>query len=436
MPTPTKFELIQGNEELSSHSGWLFFGDILRGCDFMNQVDRIHLLRRPNPELLHSEILSTMAALLFIGKPDYDAIKLFYDDELLCKSLGLTRVPSAETLRNRLDLAGDCFDNVIRDLSATIVRRFGTVTTCSTGHAPLDIDVTTFDNSGSHKEGVSRTYHKIDGYSPIMAYLGLIGFLINTELRAGKTHSQHDFPRFLADSIRMSRQVTDAPLLVRMDSAHDALDNIKVCIKNKVDYLIKRNNRGGHLNYWLETAKQFGVCEQPRSGKTVWTGSVIKEREGLKLRIVFEVTERITDRHGQLLLIPLLDVNTWWTSLTCKEQDVINLYHDHATSEQFHSEIKSDMGFERLPSGKFATNNLLLLLAMFAYNALRVIGQRSLLISSPNRKEVQRRRIRTILQDIVYVACRVVSHARKWFLSFGRNDRRYPALAELHAFFT
>ncbi|MGI9953505.1 hypothetical protein V3F56_14215, partial [Moorellaceae bacterium AZ2] len=36
----------------------------------------------------------------------------------------------------------------------------------------------------------------------------------------------------------------------------------------------------------------------------------------------------------------------------------VAFYHDHGTSEQFHSEIKNDLNLKRLPSGKFATNDL------------------------------------------------------------------------------
>jgi hypothetical protein len=34
------------------------------------------------------------------------------------------------------------------------------------------------------------------------------------------------------------------------------------------------------------------------------------------------------------------------------------LYHEHATSEQNKSELKSDLDFETLPSCKFASNAL------------------------------------------------------------------------------
>ena len=40
------------------------------------------------------------------------------------------------------------------------------------------------------------------------------------------------------------------------------------------------------------------------------------------------------------------------------DREVIGLYHAHGECEQFHSEIKTDMDMERLPSGKFETNEL------------------------------------------------------------------------------
>lgn len=48
-----------------------------------------------------------------------------------------------------------------------------------------------------------------------------------------------------------------------------------------------------------------------------------------------------------------LEGNTWWTNTDMSDEDVITQYHAHGESEQFHSEIKTDMDVERLPSGKF-----------------------------------------------------------------------------------
>jgi len=85
-----------------------------------------------------------------------------------------------------------------------------------------------------------------------------------------------------------------------------------------------------------------------------------------------------------------------------------------------HSEIKSELDLERLPSGKFDTNNLVLHLGLAAYNILRFIGQESLKVAdSPLRKKAQRRRIRTVIQNLITLASRLVYHARRYKLSFG-----------------
>jgi len=78
------------------------------------------------------------------------------------------------------------------------------------------------------------------------------------------------------------------------------------------------------------------------------------------------------------MLAPDIELNTWWTDLGLADDEIIRLYHAHGECEQYHSEIKSDIDVERLLSGKFATNELVLELTILAYNILRIIGQESL----------------------------------------------------------
>jgi len=68
----------------------------------------------------------------------------------------------------------------------------------------------------------------------------------------------------------------------------------------------------------------------------------------------------------------------WWTNTDFTDREIIGHYHAHGKSEQFHSEIKTDMDLERFPSGKFETNELVLEPAILSYNILCVIGQESL----------------------------------------------------------
>ena len=106
--------------------------------------------------------------------------------------------------------------------------------------------------------------------------------------------------------------------------------------------------------------------------------------------------------------------------------EVIELYKHHATHEQFHSEIKTDLDLERLPSGKFDTNDAVVHLATFAYNCLRLLGQLGLTGEiAPIRHPAKRRRLKTVLQEVMYRAAKFVMHARRLVLDFGRGVARH-----------
>ena len=124
-----------------------------------------------------------------------------------------------------------------------------------------------------------------------------------------------------------------------------------------------------------------------------------------------------------MFLIPEYELNMFWTNLGDSDEEIINLYHAHGECEQFHSEIKTDMGVERLPSGKFDTNELVLELTLIAYNILRMLGQENVSQGkAPVKRAVQRRRLRTVIQNIVHFAGHVTKHARQLILSVSRSN--------------
>ena len=301
------------------------------------------------------------------------------------------------------------------------------LTPCFQDFIALDVDVSPFDNSGTKKEGVSCTYKHVDGYAPIFCHIGNEGYLLNTQLREGKEHCQNGTPAFLRESFRLARKVTDKPLLVRLDAGNDDIENIRVCNSEKVKCIIKRNMRKESIEEWLVEARALGEWRTPREGKTVYVGETVRDRDGICMRVVFNVIERTIDRNGQILLVPEVEVATWWTTLgkrTATPDDVIAMYHAHGTSEQFHSEFKSDMDLERLPSGKFATNGLILTLGAFAFNLLRLCGQSGMGNGYLSRKRTEkRRRIRSVIQDLIYMAARVINHARRFKLALSRRNK-------------
>jgi hypothetical protein len=419
--------IIQTRERLITPSGVVLVGTLLKKTSLANLAN---CLGKPK-DVKHSNAncLISYIAQLCQGKTAYeDVAEMQEDPSFFSQALYINTIPSAETLRQRLDYLGFelASSDMIMEESAKMLKAVGAEPApTSTGHVILDIDVTVHDNSKTKKEGVERTYKGIDGYAPINAYIGEEGYFCNTQLREGSCHSQCEGTiEFLEDTIRLAKQITDGKLFVRMDSGNDSLDNIKLFIKEDVDFVIKRNPRQESLLEWLEIAKKHGEKSEPRDGKTVYIGSILKDR-GLdeSLRIVFRVTERTVLANGQLLISPDIELDSWWSSLDVPEEDVIKLYREHATCEQFHAEMKTDIGLERFPSGKFDTNAAIMKLAALAFNILRIIGQTALKDDIKlTRHDVRRLRAKTVIKRFMFIAGHVVSHARQIWLSLGRSN--------------
>ncbi|WP_164931787.1 transposase [Dyella sp. M7H15-1] len=163
----------------------------------------------------------------------------------------------------------------------------------------------------------------------------------------------------------------------------------------------------------------------PRDGKRITTwetrGRTLTLADGreVRLRRILRLTERTIKADGTVPLFPEVVIDGWETTLTEPIDTVITLYQDHGTHEQFHSEFKSDLDLERLPSGKFNTHTLVLGLAAVAYNILRLIGQQALLGKEALlRHPAKRRRLKTVMQEMLRVAAQLTLHARCMALNF------------------
>ena len=421
-----KFQIQQSKEKLTSHSGLAFVGGLIQKSNLKTNIDAVKFGSFYKGSYLDSDIACSMIGLLSVGKTDFDDIEFFREDQYFALSLNLSKdiAPSSPTIRQRLDAADVGWDIAVTKSNNKLLRDEAVITSCPTGHVRLDLDTSPMDNSRSHKEGVSMTYKHFDGYCPMFAYLGQEGYMIHVELRPGKDHSQNGTPEFLRQTIRNARKITDKPLLVVLDSGCDSIDNVMILRKAHSDYIIKRNLRKEKAEQWLEIAKADASPNEIRPGKIEYVGNtaLLRDEVGVPLRVVFRVVVKtIDDDDGQRLIIPKIEVETYWTSLDLPAHEIIELYHAHGTMEQFHSEFKTDMGLERLPSGYFATNTRIMFLGMFAYNVLRLIGQYSLQhdMYRLKKRNVFRRRLRSVMQDLIYLAARLVRKSNSWWISFG-----------------
>ncbi len=441
-----RFKIEQSATEFyTSHSGLALVGLAINRHTSLTKTSRTVVKRHGIPNI---ELLRAYIGQLAAGKSDFDAIENARDDRFFKASLGIKQMPSSARLRQRFDEDAPALLPLVDDACVEFVKRVSApVTPLPMGHVALDIDGFPMDNSGTKKEGVSRTYAGHDGYIAMAAYLGGEGWNVGMELREGSWHGQKEFGYFLDRVIPRARTLAGeaTPILLRLDSAHDSIENReRIASEAGFDYLIKWNPRSEDPKAWLARLEQGDLAETtenvdwqaPREGKRIaLLSQAFKiphggDAEARSARRIIRITERTIDKKGQALLIPDVTLEGWCTSLGDEHdaQAIIDLYRGRSTSEQFHSEFKTDLDLERLPSGKFDTNDLVLTLGAFTYNILRWIGLMGLTGElSPVRHPAKRRRIRTVMQELMYLAARLVSSGRQYALRFSRHCPAYRA---------
>jgi hypothetical protein len=414
---------------LTSHAGLVALAQLLKAA-------RLPALFGPSLKTIpDASIFTTQIALLALGKTDFEAVSAYRDDPAFRRLLRLKRVPSAEILRQRLDAAPPEVDERLHEASLRLLEAHGEPLAGAHGFVPLDIDTTPMDNSGTQREGVSWTYKKFDGYHPILAYLGEQGYLLAQELRPGSQHAQNGFVPFFKRAIAAARRLTDQRLLARLDGAHDGEETHATCLDEEVDFICRWNPRSADaFGLWLSLGEDKTHFA---SGPGYFTAMVDERHEladGRKLRRIVLVTRK-TGEGEQLLLVPAYELEGYWTSLELPPEEVIDLYHAHGTCEQFHSELKSDLGLERFPSGKFATNAHVLSCAQVAFNLVRLLGELMKRHGPAPRRTAERTRLRfrlrTVMQALLYHAAVLVHHARGWALKVGRRTANGPWVLDL-----
>jgi len=318
-PNMTDFLIKKLPYDLSSHAGLAFIGKYLRRINVNALIDPKFPVRSG---IANSEVLKSYLALLCLGKSDFDAIEGFRDNAFFKRALGLGSVPSSPTLRQRMDAhAPSWFELAPQMNQALLASRingqpidFGAL---ACGYTPVDLDTFAMDNGGTQKELVGRTYAGIDGYCPLVVYLGSLGYCLELALRPGVQHSAAESAYNFERALPMAASLVSTPLLVRADSGFCSLKLMQEitaqanALEREISFIIKWNPRRAPVESIAagKAADAGAVWTSERAGKRecLWQEALTLEcvaSLASPARRVYRLTERSIDKHGNALLLP------------------------------------------------------------------------------------------------------------------------------------
>jgi hypothetical protein len=418
-----------------NHVGLPFVSNFLNDSKIFSRINIISKVKKNSGTISDYDIVKTCIALICLGKTNFDDVEQYRKDKYFKKTLKLKKVPSAPTVRQRLETYAEEMWTALRQISLELVKAFFSdeaIEVNGNKYIILESDVTPFDNSNTKKEGVARTYKNFFGYAPMMSYAGESGFMINNELRNGDAHSNcAGTDKYFTETINYTKQLGSYPLLAIMDSGNDDKKLVSQFIEQDTEFIIKRNLRREpiekYINYAIDNHEIKRVDK--KTGSTNYYTRWEHQVGDRSIPIAIVVTEKTMDKKTQQpCLIPQYDVDVYWNSLNLSADIVEGQYHKHGTSEQYHSEFKSDLDMERLPSGKFSSNYTTMLLGMVSFNLLRITGKQLLHTGMvPGVRRGKRLRIRTVIQNIMYMAGQYIEHARQSVLSIFRGNPWTPS---------
>jgi hypothetical protein len=112
-----KFSFKDDNEMLSSNSGLVLTGLLLKRADMTNRMTKAHVPAVSNATTQHLDIVKSMVRLLTLGKFNNNDMEPNRDDPFFAKSRGLSSVPASPRLRQRFNDAGDVISSIVKEES-------------------------------------------------------------------------------------------------------------------------------------------------------------------------------------------------------------------------------------------------------------------------------------------------------------------------------
>ena len=437
------FDLEITKESLISNAGLILFFSYLDHSILQHFLAPTLSCGKDSYTYSDFDIIRSFLAIQASGHSNFEDLDLFRSCPFFQQVIGADAIISKERFRQRIDLMALHNSSIIHDFSELnyflLEQHAKPELIPSYPFIPLDFDVTIFDNSDSNKQGVKATYqHNIDGYAPMMTYLGHQGYLINHQLRSGNFHANcKGTLDYILQTVDLAKKLTNQPILARFDSGNDSMINaIKLSKIENLNFIIKRNIRSRQYREMIidEALENYTYISDNQQGIKIYhfeKTELIQYFENeipiqADVRKIFSLIERTVDKYGQLLLEPVYQLHAWWTDLDQQRypvESIIELYKDHATSEQFHSEYKTELDIEKLPSGKFLTNELILAFSQITFNILRFIGQKVLISEHyPIKRKVSRLKIRTVLRKIIGLPAKFIIKNKRPCLKISFNN--------------
>ena len=376
------------DRKLTSFAGLVLFQAMFAALDLRARLRACfeHLGRRR--DFGHARVLLQLVVHMLMGFRRLRDRDGYADDPLVCRVLGVSRLPDVATISRTLATAdAKAVDRVRRLVGELALDR---AVTEELPRVTLDFDGSVLDTR-RHAEGTAVGYNPrrkgTRSYYPLFCTLSQLGMFVDMLHRAGNVHDSNGALDFVTRCIeRVRRRLPRAILEARLDSAFFHQNLLSVLEEHRVQYAVSlpfANYIG--LRHLVESRERWVRIDDRWSYfETTWR----PKRWRRKRRIILVRQRRVVQRKGplQLDLFEVVERKFEYKAIVTNKQthaaNVLAFLNGRGCQEAILGEAKEHASLDYIPCRRRVANQLYSLAAMLAHN----LGHELQLRASPTRR--------------------------------------------------
>lgn len=269
----------------------------------------------------------------------------------------------------------------------------------------IDLDSTHSDTFGNQEATDYNAHYGTNGYHPLVAFDGLTGDFLKSELRSGNVYTSNGVKDFLKPMLEhYSSHLPCTDILVRGDSGFATPEVYDTC-ESYQSYYVVRLKANTQLSKLAESFVLIGDHHPWEQKEVHYYSTTYQAKNWSKAR---RVCIKSTREAGELVFRHEYLVTNLSESLSAKT--MFKLYHKRGTMENYIKEAKNGFYLDKTDSTNFLENHARMMISLLAYNLINFMKTTCL----PAKEATFQ--VDTLRLRLFKVAGKLVRSGRKLFL--------------------
>jgi hypothetical protein len=370
-------------KRLTSFSGLVLFFALFRAIDLSGRLRRCFAHLGNGRVFGSARVVLQLVVHVILGFRRLRDRDYYADDPLVCRLLGVKRLPDVATISRTLSSAdGRAVENVrglVRDL---VVERLAET---KLSRITLDFDGSVL-STARRAEGSAVGYNPrrkgARSYYPLFGLISQLGMFLDLLHRPGNVHDSCGAIGFIDDCVSAVRkEMPGSALEARLDSAFFDEGVLELLEERRVEYAAAVPfSRFVPLRHLVDSRERWTPIDDEWSYfETSW-----KPKKWVSSRRIILVRRRSPVRRKgplQLDLFEPVDHNFDYKAIVTNKQvgaaTVLSFFNGRGIQEQLFGEAKQHASLDYVPSRRLVANQLYVLSTMLAHNLSRELQFRA-----------------------------------------------------------